>query len=351
MSLLTSDTTEIADEPSGLWLPIGPAEQQWASAWANQVGTGQADRRRRLLALQSVRFYLQLMGVETNLADSDCLNPVLALLSHGADLCLPAGRLECLVLDDQRQGCEIPPEAWDDRLGYVVVRLDEASSEAELVGFVQTLAVDQSWLPLSMVQPIEALIDVMASVSVPASLADSSSQPATQSVAPVQRLGDWLTTIGDEANQLADQFIDAGWLALDQLLAGGMVNLAYQSRSAALLDRQATALDSASTRPVPTSLRGKLLTPRRIDDVVMLVTITQSSPTRRTVAVQLQPWQGARLPEGLVLRFVANGETIAECQSGPSDDSIQRELSGVAGEAFEVEVRLRDAQAIESFVL
>jgi hypothetical protein len=121
-----------------------------------------------------------------------------------------------------------------------------------------------------------------------------------------------------------------------------MVNLAY--RGSKLLDRQTTDL-------APTSLRGKLLTPRRIDDVVMLVTIAQASPTRRTVAVQLQPWQGARLPEGLVLRFVVDGETIAECQSGPSDDSIQRELSGTAGEAFEVEVRLREAQAIESFVL
>jgi Protein of unknown function (DUF1822) len=338
MSLLTSDTTAIVDESAALWLPIGLESQQWANQWANLLpDPGEsADRRRALLALQSLRFYLQLMGVATNLADSDCLNPVLGLLSQGADLLLPTGRLECLVLDDARQGCDIPPDAWTDRLGYVVVRLDEANAQAELVGFVQTLAADPSWLPLSMVQPIEALLDVMA-VSEPAA---SVSQPT------VQRLGDWLTTIGDEATQLtgqlAEQLIDAGWMALDQLISGGMVNLAY--RSAALLDRQAL-------NPAQTILRGKLLTPRRIDDVVMLVTITQSSPSRRTVAVQLQPWQGARLPEGLVLRFMVAGKTIAECQSGPSDDSIQQELSGTAGEAFDVEVRLRDARAIESFVL
>jgi hypothetical protein len=339
MSLLTSDTTAIVDESAALWLPIGLDEQQWANQWANLLpdSGASADRRRSLLALQSVRFYLQLMGVATNLAHSDCLNPVLGLLSQGADLLLPKGRLECLVLDDARQGCDIPPDAWTDRLGYVVVRLDEANAQAELVGFVQTLAADSSWLPLSMVQPIETLLDLMAT-----------SDPAVAVSQPtVQRLGDWLMTIGDEATQLADQLIDAGWLALDQLISGGMVNLAY--RSAALLDRQAA--DSPQTRPVPTHLRGKLLTPRRIDDVVMLVTITQSSPSRRTVAVQLQPWQGARLPEGLVLRFMVDGKTIAECQSGPSDDSIQRELSGTAGETFDVEVRLRDAQAIESFVL
>lgn len=348
MSLTTSEmTAEMADGMDGLWLPIGQAERQWADQWASRLPVADRQPRyRRLLGLQSVRFYLQLMGVATDLADSDCLNPILSM-TVGADLLLDAGRLECLLLDDEGQGCAVPPELWDDRLGYVVVRLDEANDQAELVGFVASLPEDPSWLPLAAVEPIEALIDVMASVSSPASIADSRSQPTPQSAAPVQRLGDWLTTIGDEANQL----IDAGWLALDQLWSSGMVNLAYQSRSAALLDRRATDLDSASTSPVPTSLRGKLLTPRRINDVVMLVTIAQSNPTRRTVTVQLQPWQGARLPEGLVLRFVANGETIAECQSGPSDDSIQRELSGTAGEAFDVEVRLRDAQAIESFVL
>jgi Protein of unknown function (DUF1822) len=356
MSLLISDTTTIADEQAALWLPIGLADQQWASQWADQLPAAeQADRRRRLLALQSLRFYLQLMGVATNLAESDCLNPVLACRS-GADLRLPMGRLECLVVDDGRQGCDVPPETWDDRLSYVVVRLDEANARAELVGFVSTLAADPSWLPLSMVQPIEALIEGMAAASVAASaptsvsdvVADSGSQTAKPAA---QRLGDWLTTIGDDATQaatqLADQLADAGWLVLDQLLSGGMVNLAY--RSVALLDRQTEATPTPSQPP--SQLRGKLLTPRRIDDVVMLVTITQSSPSRRTVAVQLQPWQGARLPEGLVLRFVANGKPIAECQSGPSDDSIQTELSGIAGEAFEVEVRLRDAQAIESFVL
>jgi hypothetical protein len=345
MSLLTSDTTEIVDETAALWLPIGLESQQWANQWAMQLSdpTEQTDRRRQLLALQSVHFYLQLMGVATTLADSDCLNPLLSRLNPGADLRLPGGRLECLVLDDARQGCEIPASAWADRLGYVIVRLDEANAQAELVGFVQNLGADPSWLPLSRVEPIETLIDVMAdvmaAVSSQRSLSESVSAPVNPPV--VQRLGDWLTTIGDDVTQLADQLVDAGWLAFDQLISGGMVNLAY--RRSELLDRPQTTS--------PTSLRGKLLTPRRIDDVVMLVTITQVSPTRRVVAVQLQPWQGARLPEGLVLRFVANGETIVECQSGPSDDSIQQELSGTAGEAFEVEVRLRDAQAIESFVL
>jgi Protein of unknown function (DUF1822) len=300
MSLLTSDTTAIVDETAALWLPIGPSERQWANQWAIQLPdpAEQTDRRRQLLALQSLRFYLQLMGVATTLADSDCLNPLLSRLNPGADLQLPAGRLECLVLDDARQGCEIPASAWTDRLGYVVVRLDEANAQAELVGFVQRLGADPSWLPLSRLEPIEALLDVMASASVPTAAADSVLGPVSQPAA--QRLGDWLTTIGDEATQLADQLVDAGWLAFDQLISGGMVNLAY--RRSDLLDRQTTDV-------APTSLRGKLLTPRRIDDVVMLVTITQSSPTRRTVAVQLQPWQGARLPEGLVLRFVVDGET------------------------------------------
>jgi hypothetical protein len=205
MSLLTSDTTAIADETAALWLPIGPTEQQWANQWALQLSdpTEQTDRRRQLLALQSVHFYLQLMGVATTLADSDCLNPLLSRLNPGADLRLPGGRLECLVLDDTRQGCEIPASAWTDRLGYVVVRLDEANAQAELVGFVQALGADPSWLPLSRVEPIESLLDVMADVMAVSSSSLSESVAAPVNPPVTQRLGDWLTTIGDEASQLA----------------------------------------------------------------------------------------------------------------------------------------------------
>ncbi len=50
-------------------------------------------------------------------------------------------------------------EVWGDRLGYVVVQLDEPYLEGIVLGFVPQVSVTE--LPLSYLQPLDALIDCL----------------------------------------------------------------------------------------------------------------------------------------------------------------------------------------------
>lgn len=110
------------------------------------------------LAVHAVHDYLEMMGIATDLKASDSWNPIAQLCADTADLMMPDyGRLECRPVSALAATCPIPPEVWDDRIGYVVVQIEEATQQASLLGFVEHAAVEE--LPLNQLQPIDALFD------------------------------------------------------------------------------------------------------------------------------------------------------------------------------------------------
>ncbi|MBC1314468.1 DUF1822 family protein, partial [Trichormus variabilis PNB] len=155
---MTKTTNQLDD--FAITLPITQAARIAAQQFANRQPNSRKAEQVRLntLAVSVVNDYLQMMEVATNLTASDSWNPLMQLCGDVADLEVPSvGRLECRPVQLHEQVCSVPPETWEERIGYVIVQVDETNTEAKLIGF--TKKVNQETLPLNQLQPIEALID------------------------------------------------------------------------------------------------------------------------------------------------------------------------------------------------
>ncbi|NEQ12058.1 MAG: DUF1822 family protein, partial [Moorea sp. SIO4E2] len=109
------------------------------------------------LAVYAVNFYLQCMEVETDLAASDSSNPALRSLMNVSDLMVKGwGKLECRPVLPGDLVCDIPPESRQERVGYVVVEINQPNNQAKLLGFAKT-ALGGS-LEISKIDSLEELI-------------------------------------------------------------------------------------------------------------------------------------------------------------------------------------------------
>ncbi|MCY7390786.1 MAG: DUF1822 family protein, partial [Leptolyngbyaceae cyanobacterium CAN_BIN12] len=139
-------------------LPITQIIRQTAQEFANQQPNPQKLEQVRLntLAVLVVHNYLQLMEIPSSLTASDSWNRVLRLCADMADLqVLGLGRLECRPVLPNQTLCRVPPETWSDRIGYVVVELDEAAESAQLLRFVTRATTEE--LTLSQFRSPEEL--------------------------------------------------------------------------------------------------------------------------------------------------------------------------------------------------
>ncbi|MBE9070794.1 DUF1822 family protein [Leptolyngbya cf. ectocarpi LEGE 11479] len=101
---------------------------------------------RNTLAVGAVAQYLRLLGIATDVSQSDSWHPVLQLVNDVADLYLPGyGRVECRVVEGDAADCYVPANVSCDRIAYIIVRLylDSAEPEAALLGFATKVASER----------------------------------------------------------------------------------------------------------------------------------------------------------------------------------------------------------------
>ncbi|MBE9146652.1 DUF1822 family protein [Planktothrix mougeotii] len=114
------------------------------------------------LAVYAVETYCECLGIETDIENSDSLNPVMQPLMNIADLEIEGiGKIECRPVLPEDKFCYIPVDTWENRIGYIVVEIDESSREATLLGFyppVNALEMIE-YISLDSFLPLEALID------------------------------------------------------------------------------------------------------------------------------------------------------------------------------------------------
>jgi hypothetical protein len=318
-------------------LPITHMALQTADRFARQQPTPQKAAQVRLntIAVSVVNDYLQLMGIATHLLDSDSWNPLMQLCADVADLEIAElGKLECRPMAanwvaDQLL-CAVPPEVWQDRIGYVVVAIDESSRSATLLGFAAQAA---ETLSPSQLQPPEALLERLEALRHPTIMAE-------RGKAAIVNLSQWWQNQVEAGWQTGWQ---AGWQTVESLLRPAELSYGFRSIEAAPssnLIRRAKLIDLAICLPDPVAL------------VVELEPSMQPAVQQVHIRLQVHPTQQPYLPADLRLTVLDDvGNTFLEAQSRGADNYIQLQFSGLSGERFGVQVAIEDASIVEQFVI
>jgi len=156
-------------------MPITRKAIQTAEQFAAAIPNPQKSEQVYLntLAVQAVHDYLQLMGIDTNLQQSDSWNPVVRMCEDVADLMVTGlGKLECRpILSDILPAlktpiqsstvplCPIPLEVQDERIGYIVVDIDQQTKRATLLGFTKTAGTGE--LFWHQLESVDALLEII----------------------------------------------------------------------------------------------------------------------------------------------------------------------------------------------
>ncbi|NEO80505.1 DUF1822 family protein [Moorena sp. SIO4G3] len=326
-------------EQFALPLPITNNARSRAEQFARQQPTPQKAEQVRLntLAVLVVNDYMQMMGMPTDLKASDSWNPIIRLLANVADLEISGiGRIECRAIKSQDSVCHIPPEVWSDRIGYVVVEINEQSSEGTVLGFTPT--ADTEELPISQLRPVDDLIDRFHPP-----MTQVTAKPAAVAHRTRVNLSQWLENV-----------VETGWQTLESL-----ENLLNPPEP--IFAFRSAGLDSTEALPLEENLDVGIRRAKLIDlglllagsPVALVVELVPESELKQNIRLKVYP-TGSKtyLPPNLTLTVLdASGTVFLEAQARQIDNYIQLQFSGVPGEQFSVEVALGDARIIEDFTI
>lgn len=276
-----------------------------------------------ILAVWVVNNYLQWMGIPTELKAGDSWNPIACLGSDVADLPLTGlGRLECRPMGEHQQTCRIPPEVWCDRIGYVVVQIEDSLTEANILGFIPR--VDRQQLSPSELQPLEDLLTTVEALR-------HRDTPAAKAIASPDnflRLSEWLQGIFAQ-----------NWQSTQTIFSDRP--LAYNFRNS---PREGDAeVERAKLIDLEMQFGNQSL--------VLLVALTPE-PDGVAVRVRLYPPDGETyLPPNFKLALLSpSGEILQEVRSRRQDNYIPLpRFRGERGERFSIQVALENASIVERF--
>lgn len=308
-----------------LTLPISQLARMTAQQFANQQPNSEKAEQVRLntLAVWVVNDYLEIMDIPTDLQASDSWNSVMRLCGDVADLEVPSiGRLECRPVHLHQQICSIPPETWEERVGYLVVQFDESLQEARLLGFIPSVATET--LPLEQLQPLEAFIDHLA-------------QLRQSPVDSLINLSQWFAGI-----------FETGWQTIESLWNVPELRPIYAFRSTETVEL------NALNRPESITKRAKLidLGIQILNQPVMLIVeITPEKDQQTSIHLQLHATDNQiYLPLGVHLTVLdSSGTVFLNAQSRKLDNYIQLQFRGEPKEQFSVRVAMNDTSITEHF--
>ena len=266
------------------------------------------------LAVYAVDIYLRCMGFETDFAGSNSRNFLAIKLMNVADLIVKdIGKLECLPVLSEAEFVEIPAEVWEDRVGYVVVELNDSLKEAKILGFTRKAAAE---VCLSQLESLEDFLVYLTELEV----VESSEVEKTSNII---NFSQWL-----------DGIIDASWQKIDELLNPRQLGLAFKN-------------EISVTRGQKIDLGMHL---DKISVALVMKVISEGENEAVDILTQVYPIVEMALPEGVKLIIGdERGETVLEVISREDDNWIQSEFSAESGERFNITVAYGESEVISEF--
>lgn len=302
--------------------PITQSALQIAQKMANKHRdpAKSAQVYQNILAVLAVKDYLQLLDIPTDIIHSDCWNPIVQLGADIADLKLPdLGSLECRSVTVNASHCQVPPEVWSDRLGYVIVQLDLSEKQATLLGFSPTPGTGT--LELDKLQSIDAFLAHL----------DALTQTTVN-------LSQWLVNIFAQ-----------GWQELENLVNPPQLDWQLRGNTRRFTTRAPITLPENSVARVKLLDVGVQLGET---NVALLVAIAPAPDQKFAIITQVHPAGGdAYLPPHLQLALVSNtGEVLQESESRNQDRWIQlRKFRVSPGTDFGLQISFHGMSIREAF--
>ncbi|GAB4550083.1 MAG: hypothetical protein Tsb0014_44680 [Pleurocapsa sp.] len=267
------------------------------------------------LATSVVNYYLNSLGWTTDLEGSDSWNPILQTMMDVADLRLPNyGKIECRVVLPHEDRVVIPAEVWFHRIAYVVVRLDESLTEAQILGFFRR--VKQTEISLEQLESLTSLPGYL--------------NQQKHSAAKVIHLSRWLEGITE----------------LDWLPPENFPSVNYRSISS----QSMTQMEHLSSGVCRIKLV-ELGDPQR-HNINLVVNVEPKETNEFSISVKVCPTSnGIYLPQGLELVVLDEGKKPIMCAQANDTETIEFCFSGELGEHFGVEASLDNYIKTETFII
>lgn len=266
------------------------------------------------LAVCAVDYYLQCLGIETELEAGDSWNIILQTLADSADLVIKGkGKLECRPVLPNSDYCHVSAEVWSERIGYIAVQFNQDLTEANLLGFVPKVTVEN--FPINQLQSLENLIVLL-------------SEPIEQ---PLVNLSQWRQNV-----------FAAGWVALDRLLNLQQLQPAFRSRRIEVKPETAW-LERARNIPL-----GQLDA-----QVALCVALKPTDGSELNIWVDLYPTTGdSYLPSSLELAILDDeGKEAMQAKTQADSQGLQFNFIGYPGDRFSVKIRLGEFSFTQPFVI
>jgi hypothetical protein len=273
------------------------------------------------LAVYAVDFYLRCLGFELDANQNDSRNPMIVKMMDVADLWVKQlGRLECRPVLPDTKVCQIPPDAWSDRIGYVAVQMSQTLKEATLLGFTQTAMAK---VPLSNLQSLSEFLAYLHQLQEAPLTA-----PSANLVVNVRK---WVEGI-----------FEPGWQSLEAILG---------------IDMDLVSIRSMTLLKTNIIKRAKLINfGMQLNNQALVLSLAVSSNIDDTISVLVQLYPGfdsIHLPYNVKLVMLSeSGETLQEVYSRGRDNYIQiRPFKGMSGDFFSLQVVFNNVNVTEDFVL
>jgi len=358
-------------EPS-LPMPLTQKAIQTAQQFAAEQPYPQEAKQIYLntLAVLAVHDYLQLMEIETELTQSDSWNPVVRMCEDVADLMVEGlGKLECRPVRASQTAVLIPPEALDERIGYIVVEIDESNKQATLLGFSQTAQAGELALnQLRSLYELLAHLDYLAQSRVNLSqwLVNADSTTAWQGVeSPVETepVTPAATNSSEPKLNLGQRFeniLNQGWQTMEELFASfDNRELQLQFRGSLPLQQPTLTFPQAGINLFPNAdvMRAKLVDlgiQLGNKPITLVMALRQEADQKISILVQVHPAVGDRyVPSQLKLALLSeSGETLQEIESRGFDIWIQlKQFRVYPGTNFSIQIALEGVSITEAFTI
>lgn len=275
------------------------------------------------LAVHAVDFYLRCLGLETDFAQSDSHDKVMLAFTDVADLEVKNyGKLECRPVLSDAEICYVPPDVWSDRIGYLVVHLNESLQQATIIGFATTVAKKNGILPINELQTLAEVPEYISQINPLERLINSVEKT-------VVNLSNWLQNI-----------FEPDWQGLETLgiKSDGLVPIFRDFE------------DSSMERIKLIDLGVQI----RCQSLALLVGLKPEADNKVGIRVQLRPSLGEHnLPPNVKLTLLSSsGEKKQEIESRTQDNYIQlKRWKSKPGTRFSLKITLNDLSLTEDFLV